>query len=634
MIFQKLSTAGVAMAALAMAWGADSGESHFFGSDAGASKYWAFDQINAANVKDLKIAWRRPAIDPSVARDHPELKFSNNHRATPIMAGGVLYSSDALGLVEAMDPATGRTLWIEEVTGGVLKTANASRAISFWQRGADQRVVTVRGSYLIALDAKTEKAIRTFGDNGMVDLGDGSGTTRFNWIAPGPVVVKDVIVVGGSSVREGAEYEDQFLPGDVRGFDARTGKLLWTFHTVPREGEFGTETWLNDSYKTNGKAKVWSLLSADEELGYVYAPLSAAANDWYGGRRPGANLFSDSLVCIDAKTGKRVWHYQLVHHDLWDYDLPTAPILADLNVDGRKIKAVIQVTKMAYVFAFDRVTGKPIWPIEERPVPKSAVPGEWTSPTQPFPTKPPPFDRIGLTDDDLIDFTPKLHAEAVEMMRHYAHGEIFTPPSLKSGEMLGTIYLPGWVGGANWTGAAMDPETKILYVPSVSVPWLIALEKQTKGDWRRVQQKSLYPDGPEGLPLVKPPYGRITAIDMNRGEQVWMVPNGEGPRNHPLLKDLNLPPLGQPGRAAPLLTKTLLFCGEGDMVGLSMPPFSGGNMFRAYDKKTGKVVWERDLDAGTTGAPMSYVYRGKQYIVVAVGGVKHDAELVALALAQ
>jgi quinoprotein glucose dehydrogenase len=615
------------------AMGADStGESHYFGSDAGASKYWPFDQINANNVQNLKIAWRRPAIDAKIVADHPDLKFSNNLRAAPIMAGGVLYSSDALGMVEAMDPATGRTLWIQEPPVGPLMQADSSRAIAFWSRGEERRVVTVRGPYLMSLDAKTGKTTKTFGDNGMVDLGDGSGTSHFLWRSPGPLVVKDVIVVGGQSVRNEAEYEDVNLPGDVRGFDVHTGKLLWTFHTIPREGEFGTDTWLNDSWKNNGKAKVWSLLSADEELGYVYAPLSAAANDWYGGRRPGANLFSDSLVCIDARTGKRVWHYQLVHHDLWDYDLPTAPILADLNVGGKKIKAVLQVTKMAYVFAFDRVTGKPIWPIEERPVPASNVPGEWTSPTQPFPTKPAPFDRIGFTDDDLIDFTPELHGQAVEIMSRYVHGQIFTPPSLKGNDKLGTIYLPGWVGGANWTGAAIDPETKILYIPSVSVPWLIGLVKMDKGDWRRAQEKSLYPDGPQGLPLVKPPYGRITAIDMNRGEHVWMVPNGDGPRNHPLLKDLHLPPLGQPGRVAPLLTKTLLFLGEGDMVGLSMPPFSGGNMFRAYDKRTGRVLWEKDLDAGTTGAPMSYMYQGKQYIVVAVGGVKHSPELVALAL--
>jgi glucose dehydrogenase len=612
------------------AWAADPiGESRFFGGDAGASKYWPFDQINASNVQNLKIAWRRPAIDPKILKEHPDLKFSNNLRATPIMAGGILYSSNAVGLVEAMDPGSGRTLWIQDAPLG--QQANASRAIGFWGRNAEARVITVRGPYLTALDAKTGKPVRTFGDNGTVDLGDGSGTSHFIWISPGPLVVKDVIVIGGQSVRNEAEYEDVNLPGDVRGFDVHAGKLLWTFHTIPREGEFGVETWLHDSWKTNGKAKVWSLLSADEELGYVYAPLSAAANDWYGGRRPGANLFSDSLVCIDARNGRRVWHYQLVHHDLWDYDLPTAPILADLNVSGRKIKAVLQVTKMAYVFAFDRVTGDPIWPIEERPVPASTVPGEWTSPTQPFPTKPAPFDRIGLTDADLIDFTPELHQQALEIMGRYVHGEIFTPPSLK-GDKLGTIYLPGWVGGANWTGAAIDPETRILYIPSVSVPWLIGLEKQERGDWRRAKERSLYPDGPQGLPLVKPPYGRITAIDMNRGEHVWMVPNGDGPRNHPLLKDLHLPPLGQPGRAAPLLTKTLLFVGEGDMVGLSMPPFSGGNMFRAYDKKTGRVLWEKDLDAGTTGAPMSYMYAGKQYIVVAVGGVKHSPELVALAL--
>jgi quinoprotein glucose dehydrogenase len=329
-----------------------------------------------------------------------------------------------------------------------------------------------------------------------------------------------------------------------------------------------------------------------------------------------------------------VWHYQLVHHDLWDYDLPAAPILADLNIGGKKIKAVLQVTKMAFVFAFDRVTGKPIWPIEERPVPQTNVPGEWTSPTQPFPTKPAPFDRQGLTEADLIDFTPELHAEAVGILNRYVHGEIFTPPTLKGdgpGEKKGLLFLPGWVGGANWTGAAIDPETGTLYVPSVTVPYLVGLIKR-EGTYRRAPEPALYLDGPRGLPLTKPPYGRITAIDMNKGEHLWMVPNGGGPRDHPALKGLTLPRLGQPGRAAPLLTKTVLFLGEGDMVGLSMPPFSGGNMFRAYDKKTGEVLWENDLGTGTTGAPMTYLHNGKQYVVVAVGGAKHSPELVALTL--
>jgi len=363
-------------------------------------------------------------------------------------------------------------------------------------------------------------------------------------------------------------------------------------------------------------------------------PLSAPSNDYYGGARPGNDLYSDSLVALDAKTGKKVWHYQIIHHDLWDYDLTTPPMLADIKVNGRMRKAAIQVTKTAQVFAFDRVTGEPLFPIVETPVPASTVPGEKASPTQPIPVKPAPFDRQGVSEDQLIDFTPALHAEAVEIMNRYVHGTIFTPPSLKGGPdgKLGTLYLPGWVGGANWTGAALDPETSVMYVPSVTVPWLAGLESDGKGGYHRAREASLYLDGPQSLPLIKPPYGRITAIDLNTGEHLWMVPNGDGPRDDPALKGLNLPPLGQPGRAAPLLTRSFLFTGEGDMVGISMPKFSGGNMFRAYDKKTGKVVWQTDLGAGTTSPPITYMYKGKQYIVVGVGGVKHPAELVAMSL--
>jgi len=487
------------------------GESAYYGGDLGAEKYSPLDQINTRNIQSLKVAWRHAGVDPQILQTYPKLKVSNNLRSTPLMIKGVLYVSNGLGLVEAMDPATGKTLWTQEPVGVGIEGMQgvASRAISYWTDGSDARIVTVRGQYLFAVDAKTGKASEGFGSKGRVDLTDSTGRQRFAWTAPGPLVVKDVIVIGGQALKSEGDFISAMLPGDIRGYDIHTGKQLWVFHTIPQEGEFGADTWLNGSNKTNGKAKTWSLFSADEDLGYVYAPLSAAANDWYGGLRPGSNLFADSLVCLDAKTGKRVWHYQLVHHDLWDYDLPTAPILADLTVDGKKIKAVLQVTKTAWVFAFDRVTGKPIWPIVEKPVPQTNVSTEWTSPTQPFPTKPAPFDRQGLTDNDLIDFTPELHAEAVEMMKHYVHGQIFTPPSLK-GEgpdgNKGTLYLPGWVGGANWTGAAMDPETGILYVPSVSVPYLVGLSKNGDG-YRRPREATLYVDGPQGLPLVKPPYG-------------------------------------------------------------------------------------------------------------------------------
>ena len=601
-----------------------------FGGDIGDTKYSALDQINAGNIDRLKVVWRAPAIDPAVLAENPKLRLSNNDRDAPLVVDGLMYISDQAGEVEARDPGTGKVIWRQaKFEGdGPLNSGAASRAIAFWSKGANARIVSARGPYLYLLDAKTGALVQDFGTKGRVDL-RGETKNIFSWGSPSPIVVKDVIVIGGQPLATGtADINKASLPGDIRGYDVHTGKLLWTFHTVPHQGEPGVETWENESWRQGGKAKDWSGFSADERLGYVYVPLSAPTNDYTGTARPGNNLYADSLVCLDARTGRKIWHYQLVHHDLWDYDLPAPPILADIKVNGRMHKAAIQVTKMAELFAFDRVTGEPLFPIVETPVPGSTIPGEKASPTQPIPVKPKPFDRQGMNEDQLIDFTPELHAEAVEIMNRFVHGDIFTPPSMAGGPdgKQGTLYLPGWVGGANWTGAALDPQTGVIYIPSVSVPWI------GRDNYRRPPESHLYMDGPQGLPLLKPPYGRITAIDLNSGDHLWMVPNGDGPRNDPLLKDLNLPPLGQAGRAAPLLTKSFLFLGEGSMVGLSMPKFSGGNMFRAYDKKTGKVVWETDLGAGTTSPPITYMYKGKQYIVVSVAGVDHSPEIVAMSL--
>lgn len=607
----------------------------YIGGDIGNNKYSALDQINAGNIKRLKIVWRAPAMDPAALAENPEMVPSNNYQDAPFVFDGVMYISNQIGQAEARDPGTGKVIWRQAnfPGDGPLTALRSSRGIAIWGEGANARIVTVRGPYLYLLDAKTGAAIPGFGDNGRVDM-RADPKDLFYWRTPSPIVVKDVIVIGGQPIATGtADVNKASLAGDIRGYDVHSGKLLWTFHTVPHEGEPGTETWENESWRDGGKSYTWNGFSADQQLGYVYVPLSAPPNDYYGGIRPGDDLFSDSLVALDAKTGKRVWHYQLVHHDLWDYDLPTPPILADIKVNGRLHKAAIQVTKMAELFAFDRVTGEPLFPIVETPVPASTVPGEKAAKTQPIPAKPKPFDRQGVSEDELIDFTPQLHAEAVQILSHYMHGGIFTPPSPTAGGMLGTLYMPGWVGGANWTGAALDPQTGVIYVPSVSVPWVAGVEPDGKGGYRRARtQGGLYLDGPQGLPLVKPPYGRITAIDMNSGDHLWMVPNGDGPRNNPLLKDLNLPPLGQAGRAAPLLTKAFLFVGEGSDAGQSMPKFSGGNMFRAYDKKTGKVVWETDLGAGTTSPPITYMYKGKQYIVVAVADVHHSPEIVAMSL--
>jgi quinoprotein glucose dehydrogenase len=604
--------------------------------DKGSTKYAPLDQINKNNVRNLRIAWRRPAVAGELRVQHPSL--SNLFRSTPLMINGVLYASNGIGLVEAFDPGTGKTLWVQELPDATKETLNgtSTRGVAYWRRDSDERILSVRPPYLFAINPKTGEMIRSFGNMGRVDLqvGLGKQPQPYNFTSA-PLVVKDIVVIGSSiadnpNVKEGTR-------GDVRGYDIKTGKLLWTFKVIPQEGQFGVETWENRSWEYTGAANAWSNLSADEELGYIYLPLTSPTSDMYGGHRPGNNLFGDSLVCIKAETGERVWHFQFVHHDLWDYDLPAAPILADIKVDGKPIKAVVQVTKQGFAFVFDRVTGKPVWPIEERPVPQSATPGERTSPTQPFPTKPAPFERQGVSVDDLIDFTPELRAEAIEITKRYVIGPLFTPPSVK-GEGLndkkGTLQLPGSVGGADWNGAAFDPETGILYVPSVTGTFAADLlaGDPAHSNLRYVHGTREFVTGPRGLPLFKPPYGRITAINLNTGEHVWVKPNGDGPRAHPAIKQLNLPPLGQPGRASPLLTKTLLFLGEGDPINVRTPPGGGGKKFRAYDKASGSVLWETELPAGTTGAPMTYMYRGKQYIVVAIGSTGYPAEFLAFTL--
>jgi quinoprotein glucose dehydrogenase len=635
-------------AALAAQHGATGGEWRSYNGDSGSTKYAPLDQINKDNVAKLAIAWRRPAVDARLRALDPKVTFGSNFRATPLMVGGVLYSPNGLGLVEAFHPATGQTIWVQEPFAAGELRGDSTRGVGYWTDGKDARILVQRGPYLYALNAQTGKTYPDFGEGGRVDLKTGLGPlmTDYRWTGA-PLVIRDVVLLGASMTDSPANKEQP--RGDVRAFDVRTGRLRWQFHVIPQAGEFGVDTWEGDSWKYSGQAPVWSMFSADEELGYVYMPVTSPTGDMYGGHRIGNNLFGQSLVCVKADTGERVWHFQLTHHDLWDYDPPAAPILADIVVDGKPIKAVVQVTKQAWAYVFDRVTGRPVWPIEERAVPESSTPGEKVSPTQPFPTKPPPFDRQGATIDNLIDFTPELRAEAIEITKRYRMGPLFTPPSmLEPGPTgwQGTIQLPGSVGGADWQGAAFDPETKLLYVPSITTPFVADLfegdPKRTNFHYTRGTRRWI--GGPRGLPLFKPPYGRITAIDLNRGEHRWMVPNGDGPRNHPAIRHLNLPPLGNPGRAAPVLTRTLLFIGEGSPVmaqhGSRLPPDMpreispgyGGHGFKALDKATGETLWRIELPAGTTGAPITYLFEGKQYIVVAIGDVDRPVEWVALAL--
>ena len=621
------------------------GEWAFYGGNNGANKYSALDQIDASNVNRLEASWRRPALDQYYTDLNPDQRFSANLIAAPIVKNGVGYYPNGVGLVEAFNPGTGETIWVQEPLGGADGLPGApTRGVAYWSEGEDRRILVQRGTYLYALNADTGESILSFGNQGRTDLQlMPAEFERYRW-GGAPVVVRDVVIVGQSMSDTFSNKEA--ARGDVHAFDVRTGELRWTYNTIPQEGQFGTATWQDRSWSYTGHAPVWALFSADEELGMVYMPISSATNDMYGGHRIGDNLFSQSLVAVDAETGDRIWHYQMVHHGLWDYDPPAAPILMDITVDGEEIKAITQITKQAFAFVFNRETGEPVWEIEERQVAQSDVPGEVTSPTQPFPTNPAPFDTQGATVDNLIDFTPELRAEALEIFENYVTGPLFTPPSIAvEGGTQGTIQLPGSQGGADVQGAAFDPDTGILYVPSITSPFVADI---LPGDpevtnLTYVKGSRRWVAGPQGLPLFKPPYGRVTAIDMNTGEHLWMVPNGVGPVDNPAIAHLELDKLGVPGRPSPLLTKSLLFMGEGQTnqrpggrIPFDMPveiaTNSGGFMFRAYDKTNGDVIWETELEAGTTGAPITYTHDGEQFIMVAIGDRVHSPEFVAFKL--
>ncbi len=620
----------------------------YFGGDKAFTRYAPLDQINRNNVADVEVLWRRPGVDASFVEAYPDLEVSGtrrlgNLRSTPILIDGVLYAPNGVGLVEAFDPGTGETLWLQEPFAPTLaEVAGASsRGLDYWTDATDRRLILVKGGYLYTLDLETGRTDPNFGKDGRVDLVR-PPAERFTWTS-GPIVVGDVVVVAGTF--DGAGDSGNRWRGsqseDIRGYDVRSGQLLWTFHVVPREGDFGVETWGDKSWGYSGDLGSWCCLSADEELGYVYVPLGAPTSAYYGGHRPGDNLFSNSLVVLDAETGERVWHFQMVHHDLWEYDTVGPPTLGEITVDGQRIDAVMQPSKTGWVYVFDRVTGEPVWPIEERPVPQSTVPGEYTSPTQPFPTKPAPFARQGLTVDDLIDF-PELRDRALALADSFVMGPIFTPPPLATDNpegKHGLLQVPGIWGAGNWNNGAFDPETGFYYAVAHTLPRIIRL---TKGDdpesemeyWGDMDWSLDGSDEPavDGVPITKPPWGRLTAIDMNTGEHAWMAATGDPLTDHPALEGLDLPPLGISSRPAALVTKALLFIGEGGNVFGGIYSNMWGRTFRAYDKATGDVIWEIELDAGTTGAPMSYMHEGKQLIVVAIGGPDHAAEWVALGL--
>jgi quinoprotein glucose dehydrogenase len=644
-----------------------------YAADLAGTRYRPLDQINASNFSDLEIAWR---IKTDNFGDRPEYKLEG----TPLMVNGVLYATaGSRRAVIALDPATGELLWIhgehEGKRGGAAPRQLSGRGLAYWSDGKEERILYVTpGFRLICLDAKNGIRVPTFGNNGEVDLKLNDDQeilpdliTGEIGIQSAPVVAKDTVIIG-AAFREGMTPRSmRNNKGYVRGFDVRTGKRLWIFHTIPKKGEFGYDTWEKGSAEYTGNTGMWTQLTVDEQLGLVYLPVESPTSDFYGGHRPGNNLFGETLVCVDLKTGERKWHFQLVHHALWDMDISSAPILADITVDGKPVKAVAQPTKQGFLYVFDRMTGKPIWPMPEKLVEVGNVPGEWYSHTQPIPSKPPAYSRNGVSVDDLIDFTPALHERAKEIASHYHLGPVYTPPTVSKLEgPLGTLTLGTASGGTNWPGGSYDPETHIVYVYAcnacVEPIGLVPAPKDIsdlnyiagtagkevqilKGPGenagadapkppKKMPGSQYVPMNVDGLPLIKPPYGTITAINLDKGEFIWQIAHGETEdvvRNSPALKGMTIPRTGQETyNIGTLVTKTLVIAGEGHVTTTADHP--RGAMLRAYDKATGKEVGAVYMPAPQTGSPMTYMLNGKQYIVIAVSGGPYSGEYIAYTL--
>ena len=614
--------------------GSVEGEWGSYASDAGSTKYTSLSEINRENFDKLEIAWAWTSIDGELdlegmlGSDADDISFGRL-QATPLMVEGVLYMITALNQVVALDATSGELLWSFDpqayLSGySISPLGYHHRGVAYWSDGTESRILfATNDGYLHSLNANTGVPDAAF-RGGRIDMTDGipradrelldySGAVPLGTVSP-PIVVGDVLVV--NQITSNRPHYKERPPTWVRGYNIRSGQLIWTFHTIPQGGEFGVETWQEESWRYTGNGGVWTQMSADLELGYVYLPTEAPTNDYYGGHRPGDNLFTQSVVALNALTGERAWHFQMIHHGLWDYDTPAAPNLMNLTVDGREIRALAQVTKQGWAYVFDRATGVPVWPIPELPVPEGMIPGERTSPTQPFPTKPPAFALQGLMEDDLIDFTPELRAEALDIIDNYVYGPIFTPASLpdQSTGKRGTIFVPSAGGGANWPGAGFDPESNVLFVPASNgafTPYMGTLPAdESNFRYYRLQNRGVV--GPRGLPLLKPPYSTITAFDMNRGEILWQVPNGDKMARvdaHPALDGLDLPPLGGGGRHPVLVTSTLLIHGQ-DMG-------YGPNLI-ARDKATGEELARIELSGAPQSAPMSYAVDNKQYIALGI----------------
>ncbi|HEX8030133.1 MAG TPA: PQQ-binding-like beta-propeller repeat protein [Vicinamibacterales bacterium] len=634
------------------------GEWPTYGGDLASTRYSPLDQINASNFSKLQLAFR---FKTENLGPRPEFQF----QSTPLMVNGRLFTTAGTRRAAvALSATTGEMLWMHSVDEGKRGEAAprqlSGRGLSYWTDGKEERIIYVTPGYqMVALDAKTGLRVPNFGAGGIVDLKTGLDqegldlTTAEIGLHAAPIISKDIIVIGAAHREGGFPKSKTNVKGYIRGFDVRTGKRVWVFHTIPMKGEAGYETWDPDAASYTGNAGVWAQMSADEELGIVYMPVELPTGDYYGGHRHGGKgtdsaLYGESLVALDIKTGQKKWHYQLVHHGIWDHDIPCAPILMDLVVDGKPVKAVAQPTKQNWLYVFDRATGKPVWPIEERPVEKGDVPGEWYSPTQPFVTKPPAYERQGVTVNDLIDYTPELRAEAEKLVSQYKIGPIFTPPVVSKWEgPRGTLMLPDVTGGANWQGGSFDPETKRFYIfTNVTITTLGLLppnEGQSDMLFGRGAARNPNPApapaagapgggggglNVRGLPLVKPPYATITAIDMNKGEQLWRIAHGDTAdaiKNNPALKGLTIPRTGRQGRIGVLTTKTLLIAGDG---GFNTTPEGRGAYLRAYDKATGADAGQVFMPAPQTGSPMTYSINGTQYIAVAVSGPGFAGELL------